>query len=72
MWKVLLSVAQLYSSSLKSKQLRSGMHTLDHLVLKMKKGRIVEGDPYMAHEGGCRIVTHRMKMKLQFIRLRKD
>jgi hypothetical protein len=48
------------------------VHMVNHFLLKMKKGRIVEGDPYMAHEGGCRIVTHRMKMKLQFIRLRKD
>jgi hypothetical protein len=57
MWKVLLSVAQLYSSSLKSKQLRSGMHTLDHLVLKMKKGRIVEWNPYVTSESRCSVET---------------
>jgi hypothetical protein len=48
------------------------IHTIDHFLLKMKKGRLVERDPYMTSESrGC-VVTHWTEMKLQFVRLRED
>ncbi len=39
----------------------AAIHTLDHLVLKVKKGCVVEWNPDVADEGGGRVVPHRME-----------
>jgi hypothetical protein len=50
----------------------AGVHPVNHFWLKVKKSRVVERNPYMASEGGCHIMTHRIEAKLKFVQLRED
>ena len=50
----------------------AAIHTLDHLILELKKSRVVERNPDMTGESRSCVVTHGPKMKLEFVRLRKD
>jgi hypothetical protein len=50
----------------------AAIHTLDHLILELKKSRVVEWNPDMTGESRSRVVTHGPKTKLKFVRLRKD
>ncbi len=50
----------------------AGVHPVDHFWLKVKKSRVVERNPYVASEGGCRIMTHRTEPKKEFVWLRED
>jgi hypothetical protein len=50
----------------------AAIHTFDHLILELKKSRVVKRNPDMTGESRSCVVTHGPKTKLEFVRLRKD
>ena len=42
----------------------AAIHTLDHLILELKKSRVVEWNPDMTGESRSRVVTHGPKTKV--------
>jgi hypothetical protein len=47
----------------------AAIHTLDHLILELKKSGVVERDPDMTGESRSCVVTHGPEMKLELVRL---
>ncbi len=50
----------------------AAIHMLNHLILELKKSRVIKRDPYMAGESKSRVVTHGPETKLKLGRLRKN
>jgi hypothetical protein len=47
----------------------AAIHTLGHLILELKKSRVVEWNPDMAGESRSCVVTHGPETKLELVRL---
>jgi len=47
----------------------AAIHTLGHLILELKKSRVVNRNPDMTGESRSRVVTHGPETKLELVRL---
>ena len=50
----------------------AAIHTLGHLILELKKSRVVEWNPYVTGESRSCVVTHWPETKLKLFRLSED